>query len=259
MCCRTNPHLYLYYYSVSLMLIYYKLTQIIATGETVIFRILYVISKRGVCLWFLSSHTSFADRENTYSIKVHVPGPWRACTSVQRQGWRLRRGQTVMCSWLVLMNTTDDTTSWSVSVKESKYSLRKPSLISTCYLSEGMVPSAFSNLSNKDVSWFRAILIIFTSYTAMGQSLVSDVMETHHKSMDSCGVTFVTRLPLTHLHRSLSLVSKTVCTVTKISGSVQFFFLVLFTVFVCFITTWKLIVGLWWNTCTKSMIIFTHT
>ena len=118
MCCRTSSHLYLYYYSAALMLIYYKLTQIIATGETVIFRILYVISKRGVCLWFLSSHTSFADQENPYSIKVHVPGPWRACTSVQSEGWRLSRGQTVMRPWLVRMNTSV----WSHLEKMPEYS-----------------------------------------------------------------------------------------------------------------------------------------
>ena len=87
-------------------------------------------------------------------------------------------------------------------------------MISACYLSEGIVPSEFSNLSS-----------------------------------NSCGVTFVTRLPLTHLHKSLSviyltrvtkadwkafipsgpfltvlifpLVSNPTCTAPKIPGSVQ--------------------------------------
>ena len=80
----------------------------------------------------------------------------------------------------MVSSSSDDTTSWSVTVKVSKYRLHKPSLISACYLSEGMVPSAFSNLSNKGVNWLWAILIIFTSCATMGQSFVVDVMETHH-------------------------------------------------------------------------------
>ena len=100
MCCRTSSHLCLYHYYASLMLIYYDCVSWLRSSQQerlFIFRILYVISKRAVCLWFLSSHTFFAFQGNPAIIKAHVPGPWRACTSVQGQGWRLRRGLRQWC------------------------------------------------------------------------------------------------------------------------------------------------------------------